>query len=200
MNSKWENMLPVTMVAGAFFFLLAFGTLGVLPWLMTDKVAPIVKGADFDRVFMPAKVPLEFREKFADVAAYKKAVFAGRDIYIAEACWHCHSQYVRPVGNEIARYGATSENWEYQNEMNLPQLFGTRRVGPDLLREGGKRTNDWHFAHFLNPNAVVPESVMPRYDWFFDKNGKPNEKGWAIVAYVQWLGSWRKEPPVGGAQ
>jgi cbb3-type cytochrome oxidase cytochrome c subunit len=76
--------------------------------------------------------------------------------------------------------------------MNLPQLFGTRRVGPDLIREGGKRTNDWHLAHFRDPNAVVPESVMPRYDWFFEAEGRPNERGWAITAYVQWLGSWRR--------
>lgn len=200
MQSKWEGFLPVTMIAGAFFFLLAFITLGVVPWLMTDKIAPIARGEQFDRMFLPAKVPFEFREKYPDLASYKKALFLGRDTYIAEACWHCHSQYVRPVGNEIARYGPTSENWEYQNELNLPQLFGTRRVGPDLIREGGKRTNDWHFAHFRNPQSVVPESVMPRYDWFFDKDGKPNDRGWAITAYMQWLGSWRKDVPVEGAQ
>ncbi len=189
---KVEGFFPVALIAGFSFFGLAFVSLGVLPWLMTDKIAPIQTGADFEETFLPPNVPAEFREKYPDLQVYKKALTLGRDIYIAEACWHCHSQYVRPAGNEIARYGPISENWEYQNEMNLPQLFGTRRVGPDLIREAGVHTNDWHFAHFRDPQLVVPESVMPRYDWFFEKNGKPNERGWAITAYVQWLGSWRK--------
>lgn len=192
MKKKTEGFFTASLIAGAGFFLLAFGTLGVVPWLMTNKVAPVRSGSEFDKRFLPDKVPPEFRERYPDLASYKKGLVLGRDVYIAEACWHCHSQYVRPVGNEVARYGPVSENWEYQNEMNLPQLFGTRRVGPDLIRESGKRTNDWHFAHFRDPRQVVPESVMPRYDWFFEKGGKANDRGWAIVAYVQWLGSWRK--------
>ena len=75
--------------------------------------------------------------------------------------------------------------------MNLPQLFGTRRVDSDLIREHDKHNLDWHLAHFRDPRAVVPESVMPRYDWFFDAEGKPNDRGWGIAAYVLWLGSWR---------
>ena len=73
----------------------------------------------------------------ADAAAFRKALKLGRDTYIAEACWHCHSQFVRPVSNEDIRFGKVSYSAEYMNEMFLPHLFGTRRVGPDLIRESG---------------------------------------------------------------
>ncbi len=189
-----ERGSTVATVAGFAFYTVAFAALGIAPWFMTDRVAPVRTGSDFDRTFLPPTVPLEFRDRFADVGAFKAAIERGRRIYVAEGCWHCHTQYVRPVGNETARYGPVSENWEYQNEMNLPQLFGTRRVGPDLLRESGRHTNDWHFAHFRDPVSVVPESIMPRYDWFFGADGAPNDDGWAITAYMQWLGSWRKAP------
>jgi cbb3-type cytochrome oxidase cytochrome c subunit len=82
---------------------------------------------------------------------------------------------------------------EYQNELSQPQLFGTRRVGPDLSREAGKRTNDWHFAHFFNPKLVEPESVMPAYSWYFDETTNPptpKPDAIALVAYVQSLGAW----------
>lgn len=191
----FEKFASVATVAGFGFFTIAFLTIGVVPWFMTNRVAPVKTGVDFDTTFLPPSVPIEFREKYTNLAEYKNAIDAGRKIYIAEACWHCHTQYVRPVGNEVARYGPVSENWEYQNEMNLPQLFGTRRVGPDLTREWDRHNSDWHFAHFKNPVDVVPESIMPRYDWFFDKDGKPNDRGWAITAYVMWLGSWRRGEP-----
>lgn len=191
-----EKFGAVATIAGFLFYASAFLLLGVLPWMMTDKISPVKGGAEFDKIFLPASVPVDFREKYKNIAEYKNAINEGRKIYIAEACWHCHTQYVRPVGNETARYGPVSENWEYQNEMNLPQLFGTRRVGPDLTREWNKHGIDWHFAHFKNPNDVVPESVMPRYDWFYDVNGKPNDRCWSITAYVMWLGSWRRDEPV----
>jgi len=84
---------------------------------------------------------------------------------------------------------------EYQNGLQRPVLFGTRRVGPDLIREGGRRSNDWHLAHFYNPRGVVPTTVMPTYRWFFDEEGYPNKEGLAIITYVQWLGSWLPEYP-----
>jgi cbb3-type cytochrome oxidase cytochrome c subunit len=99
------------------------------------------------------------------------------------------------VSNEDLRFGPVSTIEEYTNEMNLPHLFGTRRVGPDLIRESGKRSNDWHAAHFYEPRFVAPYSVMPSYRWFFDAQDRPNERGLAIIAYVQWLGSWRRTIP-----
>jgi hypothetical protein len=120
----------------------------------------------------------------------------GRKVYIAEGCWHCHSQFVRPVSNEEKRWGPVSKSWEYQNEMQRPVMFGTRRVGPDLTREGGRRSNDWHATHFFRPRDTSPMSVMPDYPWFFDGDaGWPNERGFAIILYMQWLGSWHPQYP-----
>jgi cbb3-type cytochrome oxidase cytochrome c subunit len=75
-------------------------------------------------------------------------------------------------------------------------LFGTRRVGPDLCREGGRRSNDWHAVHFFKPESLSQASPMPEYPWFFDGSpDKPNAKGLAIMTYIQWLGSWQESYP-----
>ena len=86
-----------------------------------------------------------FREQAA------AALRLGRQAYVGEGCWHCHSQFVRPVSNESLRFGPVSQTHEYQNELQRPVMFGTRRVGPDLSREGGRRSNDWHAVHFWQP-------------------------------------------------
>jgi len=99
--------------------------------------------------------------------AYASALRDGRDAYISEVCWHCHSQYVRPVANEAARFGPVRLAAHDNNELQRPVLWGTRRVGPDLTHEGRLRSNDWHVAHFWNPADVSPGSVMPRYPWLF---------------------------------
>ena len=115
---------------------------------------------------------------------------------MGEACWHCHSQFIRPVSNEEPRWGPVSHAWEYQNELQRPVMFGTRRVGPDLSREGGRRSSDWHAVHFYRPRDLSPNSPMPEYPWFFDgKPDQPNERGLAILVYVQWLGSWHESYP-----
>lgn len=101
-------------------------------------------------------------------AAWADAIHRGRDRYIAEACWHCHSQYVRPVANEDIRFGPVSVARDDNNVLQRPVMWGTRRVGPDLTHEGGLRTNDWHVAHLWNPTETSPGSVMPRYTWLFD--------------------------------
>jgi hypothetical protein len=98
---------------------------------------------------------------------------------------------VRPWGNDEARYGRRSYPEEYHNALNMPPLWGTRRIGPDLIRRGGKQSNDWHVAHFYNPPDVNPLSVMPAYPWFYEADGRtPNKTGLSIITYVQWLGSW----------
>ena len=78
------------------------------------------------------------------------------------------SQFIRPVSNESARWGKVASSDEYQNELQRPVLWGTRRVGPDLSREGGRRGNDWHAVHFFEPSAISPNSPMPRYPWFYE--------------------------------
>jgi hypothetical protein len=132
----------------------------------------------------------EWKKQAADTIRH------GRKVYIAEGCWHCHSQFIRPVSNEEKRWGPVSKSSEYQNELQRPVMFGTRRVGPDLTREGGRRGNDWHAAHFFRPRDTSPASVMPDYPWFFDGDaGRPNERGFAIITYMQWLGSWHPKYP-----
>lgn len=99
-------------------------------------------------------------------AAHASGLRRGRDIYIAEACWHCHSQFIRPVANEELRHGPRRTMRDDNNTLQRPMLWGTRRVGPDLTNEGGLRSNDWHFAHLTDPSATSPGSIMPRYTWF----------------------------------
>jgi hypothetical protein len=126
----------------------------------------------------------------------EEALRLGRQVYIGEGCWHCHSQFIRPVSNESQRWGPVSTPEEYQNELQRPVMFGTRRVGPDLSREGGRRANDWHAVHFFRPKTVSSDSPMPNYPWFFDgAPDKPNRRGLALMTYIQWLGSWLDSYP-----
>ena len=126
----------------------------------------------------------------------EEALLLGRQVYVGEGCWHCHSQFIRPVSNESRRWGDVSETWEYQNELQRPVMFGTRRVGPDLSREGGRRSNDWHAVHFFEPTLVSTDSPMPSYPWLFDGSpDKPNRRGIALITYIQWLGSWLDSYP-----
>jgi cytochrome c oxidase cbb3-type subunit 2 len=90
----------------------------------------------------------------------------GRQIYIREGCWYCHSQYVRPVTGETRRWGPVSQAGEYA--FDVPHLFSTRRIGPDLTRVGLKYSDEWHLAHFWNPRMLSPGSIMPRYVALFD--------------------------------
>jgi cytochrome c oxidase cbb3-type subunit II len=131
-----------------------------------------------------------------ETATAAEALRLGRQVYIGEGCWHCHSQYVRPVSNESLRFGPVSKTEEYQNELQRPVMFGTRRVGPDLCREGGRRSNDWHAVHFFKPTMVSSGSPMPEYPWFFSgAPDKPNRRGLSLITYVQWLGSWQDSYP-----
>lgn len=112
------------------------------------------------------------------VETHAKALRDGRDVYIADACWHCHSQFVRPAANEEERFGPILSARHDNNALQRPVLWGTRRVGPDLTHEGGKRSNDWHVAHLWNPQSTTPGSVMPRYPWFF-------REGWQVRRTIE---------------
>ncbi|MEE8448106.1 MAG: cbb3-type cytochrome c oxidase subunit II [Thermodesulfobacteriota bacterium] len=199
---RLERFGYIFLVSGLAFFAFSFVVQGLSAWWLLRGI-PIKTVAEISQDITPEfyqlaeDYPEEFKRYLGEPnpTAFAQALRLGRDIYIAEGCWHCHSQYVRPVANESVRFGPVSVASEYMNELNLPHLFGTRRVGPDLIREAGKHSNDWHVAHFYNPNWVVPTSVMPRFTWFFDKNDRPNLKGLAIVTYVQWLGSWARTVP-----
>jgi hypothetical protein len=201
MQNTIEKFQFVFLVAGVGFFVLAFIVSGVftvsaladLPYTSLEQLAQ-EPGPYF--VALAQQYPEQFEKYYPGGPTpenYQKALNLGRNVYIGEACWHCHSQQVRPVANEDIRYGPVSTAAGHQNALMLPQLLGTRRVGPDLSYEGGFRTNDWHAAHFYNPRSIVPSSVMPSYTWFFDGQ-QPNERGLAIIAYMQWLGTNIQQP------
>jgi cytochrome c oxidase cbb3-type subunit 2 len=149
--------------------------------------------------------------------AYTPLELAGRDIYQREGCMGCHTQTVRPLASEVARYGDYSKAGEFAYDR--PHLWGSKRTGPDLAREGGLRPNDWHVRHFKNPQALVPKSNMPAYAFLADAKLDPGtakahyralgslytpaefsakEEDFAalaektemdaLVAYMQWLG------------
>lgn len=100
-------------------------------------------------------------EDAPDMRVYTPLELAGRNIYIREGCYACHSQMIRTLRDEVERYGPYS--LAVESKYDHPMLWGSKRTGPDLARLGEKYSDDWHVAHMINPRAVVPESVMPSY-------------------------------------
>jgi cytochrome c oxidase cbb3-type subunit 2 len=113
-------------------------------------------------------VPLFFQKSttqpVAGLKPYSALQLAGRDIYLREGCYNCHSQMIRPFRAETERYGHYSVAGEFVYDH--PFQWGSKRTGPDLARVGGRYTDEWHRVHFNNPRDVVPESNMPAYSWF----------------------------------
>ncbi|MCP5372177.1 MAG: cytochrome-c oxidase, cbb3-type subunit II [Hyphomicrobiales bacterium] len=107
-------------------------------------------------------------EKVDGVRPYSPLELAGRNIYVRDGCYNCHSQMVRPFRDEAERYGHYSLAAE--SMYDHPFQWGSKRTGPDLARVGGKYSNDWHVAHMANPQSVVPESVMPQYPYLAEKD------------------------------
>ena len=105
-------------------------------------------------------------EKVEGVRPYTPLELAGRDIYIREGCYNCHSQMIRPMRDEVERYGHYSLAAE--SMYDHPFQWGSKRTGPDLARVGGKYSDAWHVDHLIDPQAVVPESVMPKYSFLMD--------------------------------
>ncbi len=199
-----ESRAGIIFVAGIGFFAFAFLSNVVVPIAMyRDLPEQRAEEVVNDRVMyqfteMSRRYPESFRQAYGEPTEENcaEALRLGRQVYIGEGCWHCHSQFVRPVSNESRRYGQVSKAEEYQNELQRPVMFGTRRVGPDLSREGGRHGNDWHVAHFYKPKMIVPESPMPEYPWLFDgAPDQPNKRGIALITYIQWLGSWLDSYP-----
>ena len=112
-------------------------------------------------------VPLYFQksttEPVAGLKPYTPVQLAGRDIYLREGCYNCHSQMIRPFRAETERYGHYSVAGEFVYDH--PFQWGSKRTGPDLQRVGGKYSDDWHRTHLNNPRDLVPESNMPGYPW-----------------------------------
>jgi len=112
-------------------------------------------------------------EKVEDMRIYTPLELAGRNIYIREGCYACHSQMIRTLRDEVERYGPYS--LAVESRYDHPMLWGSKRTGPDLARIGGKYSDDWHVAHLTDPRAVVPESKMPAYAWLARNNLKTND-------------------------
>ncbi|HSI46050.1 cytochrome-c oxidase, cbb3-type subunit II [Methylophilus flavus] len=112
-------------------------------------------------------VPLFFQKTLTEpirgLQPYTALQLAGRDIYLREGCYNCHSQMIRPFHAETLRYGHYSVAGEYVYDH--PFQWGSKRTGPDLHRVGGKYSDDWHRVHLNQPRDVVPESIMPAYPW-----------------------------------
>jgi len=116
-------------------------------------------------------VPLIFldqaNEPSEGVVPYPALELAGRDVFVHEGCYNCHSQMIRPFRSETERYGPYSIAGE--SVYDRPFQWGSKRTGPDLARVGGRYSDEWHYIHLTNPRDVVPESNMPNYGWLRDR-------------------------------
>jgi len=120
---------------------------------------------------LPLMVSSETTEPAENIEPYSPLRLAGRDIYVREGCYGCHSQMIRPFRSETERYGPFSRAGE--SVYDRPFQFGSRRTGPDLARVGGRYSDDWQRLHLTDPRTVVPESNMPGYPWLNDRQVDP---------------------------
>ena len=119
-------------------------------------------------------------EEAPDMRVYTPLELAGRNIYIREGCYACHSQMIRTLRDEVERYGPYS--LAVESQYDHPMLWGSKRTGPDLARIGGKYSNAWHVAHLVNPRDVVPQSNMPRYGWLMTSLLRTDDLGGHLSA------------------
>ena len=134
-------------------------------------------------------VPLMFQAQTTQpspgVVPYPAVELAGRDVYVKEGCYNCHSQMIRPFVSESLRYGPPSLAGE--SVYDRPHQWGSKRTGPDLARVGGRYTDEWHLAHLINPRDLVPESNMPGFPWLLDKQ-VDGELITTKMRALRWLG------------
>ncbi len=148
-NASWHRVLE-----GKPFKFLAFALLAILVGTLVEFVPTFLVQSNIPTI--------------ASVKPYTPLEVQGRDIYIREGCYTCHSQMIRPFRSETERYGEYSKAGEFVYDH--PFQWGSKRTGPDLHREGGKYPNSWHFLHMNNPRSTSPGSIMPAYTWLYDDN------------------------------
>src|ERR1700716_2878225 len=171
-SSGWLSYAHVVAFgAGLGFFALSFLVLAILPGKELEdeikQVAPVT------------------------MATLTASEQRGRVIYGREGCAYCHTQQIRSLAADVRRFGAPTEAWE--TKYDYPQLWGTRRIGPDLSREFNLHPRDWQLTHLYNPRLVVRDSVMPPYPWLFDGSpSQPTQEGLDVLAYIQSLGRTRQ--------
>ncbi len=137
----WLERKPVQLTILATIAILIGGAIQIIPTILVKSNIPTI----------------------TEVKPYTPLELEGRDIYIREGCVSCHSQMIRPFRSEVERYGEYSKAGEFVYDH--PFLWGSKRTGPDLHREGGKKSNVWHFNHMYDPQAIEEKSIMPRYQW-----------------------------------
>ena len=161
------SVYAVASIAGLGFFFLSFFVLGVWP------AKSLVK--EIQRTIPPGTRHLTAAEQ------------RGRWIYGRDGCAYCHTEQVRTTLADISRFGAPTAAWE--TEYDYPQLWGTRRIGPDLAREANVRSSDWQLTHLYNPQSVVRDSVMPPYPYLFHGSAsQPTQEALDLLAYLRTLG------------
>ena len=122
---------------------------------------------------VPLMYQAEAVQPLPGVKPYPALELAGRDVYIREGCYNCHSQMVRPFRSETLRYGPFSLAGEFVYDH--PFQWGSKRTGPDLQRVGGRYSDEWHRVHLINPRDLVPESNMPAYPWLAAATVNPDD-------------------------
>ena len=141
---RWIEARPIQMLVLSLVAVAIGGILELIPTFLIKSNIPTI----------------------ASVKPYTPLELQGRDIYIREGCYTCHSQMVRPFRDEVARYGEYSKAGEFVYDH--PFQWGSKRTGPDLARIGGKYPNSWHYNHMLEPQSMSPGSIMPSYPWLLD--------------------------------
>jgi cytochrome c oxidase cbb3-type subunit I/II len=140
----WLERRPIQLTILATIAVLIGGVIQIVPTIMVKSNIPTI----------------------STVKPYTPLELEGRDLYIREGCVGCHTQMIRPFRSEVERYGEYSKSGEYVYDH--PFLWGSKRTGPDLMRIGGKYSDNWHFNHMWDPQSVSPQSIMPSYKWLFD--------------------------------
>jgi cytochrome c oxidase cbb3-type subunit II len=161
----------VASVAGVVFFAMSVALLGIWPGRVLESETRAMSP--------PHPLGLTASER------------RGRVIYSREGCAYCHTQQIRYLHSDMVRFGAPTLAWE--TRFDYPHLWGTRRIGPDLAREGGTHSEDWHFAHLFAPRALASDSVMPAYPSLFDGSpDHPRQEARDLVQYLESLGRARE--------
>jgi cytochrome c oxidase cbb3-type subunit I/II len=142
---RWIEKRPIQLLVASLIMILIGSLIELVPTFMIKSNVPTI----------------------AAVKPYSALELEGRDIYIREGCVSCHSQLVRPIRSETERYGEFSKSGEFVYDH--PFLWGSKRTGPDLHREGGKYPNSWHYYHMREPSSMSPGSIMPGYDWLYEQ-------------------------------
>jgi len=145
---------------------------------------------------VPLMVSSDATEPDDGITVYSPLRLAGRDVYVREGCYNCHSQMIRPFRSETERYGPFTTAGE--TVYDRPFQFGSKRTGPDLARVGGRYSDDWHRLHLMDPRSLVPESNMPAYPWLAKREVDP-ELVTAKLKVLQFLGDPYSDDQVAGA-